>query len=708
MTAAGIVARCSHATECLVFVAQESWKSGNMERVPKKFHHSITFKIGLIFLALALTCGALLLASSYQTTQLMGTSAAVNLAGMQRARAYKLGALVQRLQNPSLSSATRTAVIEEIARWKRALSSLEGEFSDEPGYGALRPVVIPHLAAVREQWTGHLEPALEAAMQAGAEESAQAARRYLRRVDGFVEALSALVRALEQSREDQIHRLFVAQISFVLVLLLCAALAIVLLKRLILNPLDRLTWHAERLSAGDLRASIPDRSPDEFGQLAQAFERLRLSIVRRIDELEALHAVGQEMNSLDPKGLDTVLRCIVDRAADLLKADVALLLVRHPALDCWIVEGASGSAFETMRRKIVLLEETPFSNRAFESKLPVAVSDITLEEGTPGRFREEFGARSFLAVPLIRINTCTGVLLFMNKGAPRSYSDWDVRLAQHFAAYAAVSLENVQLFYNVTSEAEELRHKLEAMRRSVAELTHEVKAPAGRVAEFASWLEEDYAPRLDDKGRRYLDWIRKEGQDLAQLAEKALDLPRLAEAPRAVESVDVRSVAEEVLHLLKHQIEQGAVHVDLARGFPRFACQRIHLKQVLENLVSNAIKFMGARAQPRIEIGWTQSDEGPWLFVRDNGVGIESGMLPRIFEPFQRLGQVEAPGAGVGLAIVRSVVEQYGGAVKVTSTPGMGSTFFVRLPAMIGTDSVSTPEGAEPATDSSRTLAWGD
>lgn len=670
-----------------------------------KFRHSITFKIGLIFVALAFTCGALLMVSSYQTTQLMGTSSAINLAGMQRARAYKLAALIQQLQDESNSTAARTTIIQEMTLWKRAFNSLGLETLGHQGDRRLMPTVEPRLHEVQDRWVNELEPTLQLAMTRTGAEGAAAAGRYLHQVDGFVEALSDIVRALEQSRENQIQQLFAVQVAFIFVLVLCAALAILLLQRLILRPLGGLIRHAERLSASDFRESIPVRSGDEFGRLASTFERLRQSIVQKIDELEALHSVGQDMNALGPGGLDTVLRCIVDRAADLLKADVALLMVRHPILDFWVIEAVSGPAFESIRRKIVLLEETPFTTMAFESKQPVVVRDAELSEDIPGRFREEFGAKSFLAVPLHRMDTCIGVLLFMSTIAAREHSQWDVRVAQHFAAYAAVALENARLFQNVTSETQELRQKLERVRRSVAELTHEVKAPAGRVAEFASWLEQDYAARLDGKGRQYLDWIKTEGRDLAQLAEKALDLPRSAEAPREVESVDVRSVAEEVLHLLKHDIQHGSVQIDLAREFPRLACRRIHLKQVLENLVSNAIKFMGAQPQPRVEIGWGESDEGPLLFVKDNGVGIEPGMADRIFEPFHRLGTVDAPGAGVGLAIVKTVIEQYGGVVRAVSTPEQGSTFFFRLPTLIGTEPTKTTQAGEAEAASSRSLA---
>ncbi len=93
---------------------------------------------------------------------------------------------------------------------------------------------------------------------------------------------------------------------------------------------------------------------------------------------------------------------------------------------------------------------------------------------------------------------------------------------------------------------------------------------------------------------------------------------------------------------------------------------------------------MGDQEKPQIDIGWTEAEDGPWMYVRDNGLGIAPEMLDRIFEPFQRVGAVEVAGSGVGLAIVKTVVEQYGGAVSVVSTPGRGSTFSFKLPTLAG------------------------
>lgn len=246
-----------------------------------------------------------------------------------------------------------------------------------------------------------------------------------------------------------------------------------------------------------------------------------------------------------------------------------------------------------------------------------------------------------------------------------------------------MTIENARLFESVESESKLLKDKLAAVERKVAELTHEVKAPAGRVAEFASWIEQDYGSRLDDKGLRYLQWIKKEGRDLANLANRTLDWTRLTQVPASVESVDVRAVLSEVIELLEPDRAKKGVRIDIEPDLPRAACQRIHVKQVFENLLSNAIKYTGGDPNPAVQIGWRDRDGGPCFFVRDNGKGIDPAQFDRIFLPFQRLA-TEETGAGIGLSIVKTVLEHYGGKIWVESQPGQGATFYFTLPILAG------------------------
>ena len=378
-----------------------------------------------------------------------------------------------------------------------------------------------------------------------------------------------------------------------------------------------------------------------------------------------------------------MLRRIADRASESLEADLAVVMVRHSTMECWVVEAASGTAFDRIQKQILLFEETPFSSQAFETKRPVVVDDLSAYMDLPIRFRAEFGAKSGLAVPLLGPHECPGVLVLLSIARLRAFTEWDVQMAQQFASYAAVTMENARLFDAVESESQHLRAQLEEVERKVAELTHEVKAPAGRVAEFASWMERDYGSQLDAKGLQYLAWIKNEGKDLAALAARTLDLAWINHQPSSpLERVDVGSVVRDVLALLEKDCHARGVQVTIEPDLPYLACRRIHMKQIFENLIGNAIKYMGNQPHPQVEIGSLEDQRGVQVFVRDNGIGIEPSMIDRIFLPFIRLGTGDIAGSGIGLSIVKTVVEQYEGTVSVDSTSGVGSTFYVRLPVI--------------------------
>ena len=646
----------------------------------RTFRSSLITQIGATFFLVFVMYSALLLVSSYMTSQLIGVSTAIDQAGTERMRIYRLASLLLQLSTPQQEEGLRELISQETARWEKVLTGLRYGTADHAPIGEIEPSVLGQIQGLQDRWDMQLRPLIESATRASGARLEQAQREYLRHADEFVEALSVMVHSLERNAAARTKTLYALQILF---LILSAGLlggAFILFHRTIRRPFKELTRGAERLAAGDWNTTLAVESSNELGRLARTFEHMAHRTRQGIEELEALHATGQEISTLGTGGIEQVLRRIVDRAADLVRVDMAVIMVRHSVLECWIIEAASGQAFDTIRKQILLTEETPFCNEAYETKRPVVVPDVSNCLDRPLHFRDEFGAQSYLVVPLLGPHDCIGVLTLLSTADQRRFSDWDIRLAQQFAAYAAVTIENARLFDALQSESHLLRAKLQAVERNVAELTHEVKAPAGRVAEFASWIESDYGNRLDDKGRRYLEWIKKEGRDLAQLAERTLDLARITAIPCPLESVDTQAVVKEVLDLLAPQATAAGVTVTIAEALPRLACRRIHLKQVLENLIGNAIKYMGTQPHPRVDIGWEPSPHGAVIYVDDNGMGIDPAMTARIFEPFQRLCTADIPGAGIGLSIVKTVVEQYDGTIWVDSTPGVGSRFHFRLP----------------------------
>ncbi len=660
---------------------------------------SVTIKIGAVFVLLSLVFVTLMLVNAYLTRQLIGASAAINQTGIQRMRVYKLAHLLRQLPPQGPAESERAVLLQELAELDAALLGL---LDGDPSRGLLgesEPEVRRRIQGIRDEWLVAMRPPVERALTAQSSvERDGALVAYERHASGFVSALSELVGVIERRVAGRIDALYALQLVFLLVAAGLAIAGFVVLHWVIRVPLEKLTRGVEQASGGGLLPAIPIQTNDELGDLARTFEMMSGRIHHHIEQLEALHATGQELTMIGAGGLEGILRRIADRAADLAEVDLAVLMVRHPVLECWVVEAASGKVFDSVRKEILLLEETPFSNQAFETKQPVVVTDLSQYMDRPVRFRDKYGAKSYMAVPLLGPHEAIGVLVLLSLKTVRAFSEWEIRLAQQFAAYAGIAIENVRLFETAESESRELKERLRAVEGNVANLTHEVKAPAGRVAEFATWLVNDYGSRLDERALRYLEWIKKEGQDLFHLAERTLDLARITQQPRQVESVDVGAVVREVLALVGEQYPLDRIAVVVTDSLPRLACHRIHLKQVLENLITNAIKYLGDQPRPRIEIGAERDDHGVKLFVRDNGVGMDPAMTERIFQPFQRLGTVDVPGAGIGLSIVRTVVEQYGGSVTVTTAPGAGSTFYVRLPELPERPERLTSEPSAAAT----------
>ncbi|MBL8055347.1 MAG: hypothetical protein JNK29_01550, partial [Anaerolineales bacterium] len=197
---------------------------------------------------------------------------------------------------------------------------------------------------------------------------------------------------------------------------------------------------------------------------------------------------------------------------------------------------------------------------------------------------------------------------------------------------------------------------------------------------------------------------------LGRLLQDLLELSRVGRREEPDESLAVQSVLDEVLLDLAQVFADRGVTLDLPTEWPVVRYSRVRLRQVFSNLLTNAVKFMGPQAKPHIEIGWRVApaeapeerrlSAGPTgamaeFFVRDNGIGIHPDYHQRIFVPFERLKQVDVAGTGVGLSIVKRIVEGRGGCIWLESQPGAGTTFFFTLPV----SRVAAPLPAEEGVD---------
>jgi PAS domain S-box-containing protein len=234
----------------------------------------------------------------------------------------------------------------------------------------------------------------------------------------------------------------------------------------------------------------------------------------------------------------------------------------------------------------------------------------------------------------------------------------------------------------LTAQLEDIRGEQEAFTYTIA---HDLRAPLRAMSGFSDALIQDYAwQTLDEKGLTYASRITQSARRMDELIEDLLVYSRLARSPVRLGPIPVGAIIPEVLHTYAREIEDSGAQVDVDVPVAEVVADWGFLFLALCNLLSNALKFVAPGTTPHVTIRATRRQEWIRIEFEDNGIGIPSEYLDRIFGVFQRLNKAESfPGAGMGLAIVRRAMERMSGRNGVTSTLGKGSRFWVELLAAV-------------------------
>ena len=433
-------------------------------------------------------------------------------------------------------------------------------------------------------------------------------------------------------------------------------------------------------------------------ELLLELRRRERELARSVDEQRALGEISQAVGStLD---LDEVLTTIVTRAVRLSGADGGSIFEFQPGEQVFVLRTCSGTSAELaerLRGTRIALEET-FIGRAAARRAAQQAPDLAQEAPDPHiTALLEGGWRSMLAVPLLREDEIIGALI-VRRTEPGAFPDRTVELLETLASQSAVAIHNARLYSELARKSGELevagRHKSEFL----ASMSHELRTPLNAVIGFSDVLLERMAGELNERQEEYVVDIRDSGRHLLELINEILDLSKVEAGRMELDPgpLSLPDLLEQGLAMVRERAERGglAVTLDVAPDVGVVWADELKLKQVVINLLTNAVKFTPDGGA--VEVTARVEDDEVQVTVRDTGIGISEHERERIFEAFQRgdrPARSTAEGTGLGLTLSRRIVELHGGRLWLTSRPGAGSTFGFALPLRRGAAAEASPGG---------------
>ena len=235
-----------------------------------------------------------------------------------------------------------------------------------------------------------------------------------------------------------------------------------------------------------------------------------------------------------------------------------------------------------------------------------------------------------------------------------------------------------EMLQNLVKDLAEANQNLEDFTRTAS---HDLQEPLRKIISFADRLRTSIGDKMDSREKEYFHRLENSSVRMKKLIEDLLRYSRVSSLAPEMEPVDLKDIVNEVLLDLEVSIERSKGVVEI-KHLPTIEADNTQMRQLFQNLISNALKFHNKTEPPKIEIDSMYNDNGYWkILIRDNGIGMKEEHIKRIFKPFERLhGSSEFPGTGMGLAICLKVVTRHHGKIMVKSSLGKGTLYIVELP----------------------------
>lgn len=327
------------------------------------------------------------------------------------------------------------------------------------------------------------------------------------------------------------------------------------------------------------------------------------------------------------------------------------------------------------------------TSKVMEMKKPLVINENWLHESVKYNaiYRNSKMAKSSIAVPLMIQERAIGVISIDNTEREFAFTENDVRLLETIAANLAIAIENARLQESMKQEfkiqeklVSQLEKKNEELERFTYTASHDLKAPLITIRGYLGYIEKDAKSGNYQRLLRDTQRISEATEKMHRLLNELLELSRIGRIINKSEEILFADIVKDALERVENQIRERKVKIKIADKLGSVVVDKERMIEVVQNLVDNAIKFMGKQTDPEIEIGMKKQGNETIYFIKDNGIGIKKEFHERIFGLFDKLDS-ESEGTGIGLALVKRIIEVHGGKIWVESEEGKGTTFCFTL-----------------------------
>ncbi|MEL7436295.1 MAG: ATP-binding protein, partial [Chloroflexota bacterium] len=323
--------------------------------------------------------------------------------------------------------------------------------------------------------------------------------------------------------------------------------------------------------------------------------------------------------------------------------------------------------------------------RTIESASILAVPDISSVMDITSPCFDTLMPKSYIGTPLTVNGRLYGTLSFVSEEQrDTAFSESDQDFVQIMAEWIAISLERQQNRDELATYASNLEKSNVELEQFAYAASHDLQEPLRKIQTFGSRLESKYGDKLEGRGLEYLTRMQSAAGRMQALIQDLLSLSRVTTQAQPLEKIDLNDVIDEVLVDIEVQVSKANAEICVSE-LPIIEADKTQMRQLFQNLITNAIKFAREDIPPSVVIESQLHTSTAILEVEisvsDNGIGFEPRYAERIFSVFQRLhGRGEYEGTGVGLALCRKIVERHNGTIIAHGKPNEGATFMITLP----------------------------